>query len=138
MVILVKLLTVPPGYKSDWMHYQLLIWADAELGLAIFCSSVAALRPLLRVMGGHSLTNLNQMSDTPGDNTGRTADPNVSDQLSLSTQPKRQDFVARGMRMPDEEYELTSVETLKADRRIMDNEGRIRALRIANTGYVSG
>ena len=29
------------------MHYQLLLWADSELGLAIFAASLAAIRPLL-------------------------------------------------------------------------------------------
>lgn len=33
---------------QEILHYQLLIWADVELGLAIFCASAAALRPLLR------------------------------------------------------------------------------------------
>lgn len=148
LVILVRLLSTPTGYQQDWLHYQLLIWADAELGLAIFCSSIAALRPLIRVMGGHPLPNLNQMSDTPVDNTNRTADANVSDQLSLATQPKRRDFVARGMR--DEEYELTSVETLNEDRRIMDerraiqerntleSQAQIRALRAAHASYIPG
>lgn len=30
------------------MHYQLLLWAINELGLAIFAASAAALRPLLK------------------------------------------------------------------------------------------
>lgn len=33
---------------QEILHYQLLLWADVELGLAIFCASAAALRPLLR------------------------------------------------------------------------------------------
>ncbi|ROW04798.1 hypothetical protein VMCG_04914 [Cytospora schulzeri] len=36
------------GLDADHLHYELLIWADVELGLAIFCASAAALRPLLK------------------------------------------------------------------------------------------
>lgn len=47
LVIIVRLTTVSKD-EQEILHYQLLIWADIELGLAIFCASAAALRPLLR------------------------------------------------------------------------------------------
>lgn len=36
------------GKEAEGLHYDLLLWADIELGLAIFTASAAALRPLLR------------------------------------------------------------------------------------------
>jgi hypothetical protein len=36
------------GAEADALHYDLLLWADIELGLAILAASAAALRPLLR------------------------------------------------------------------------------------------
>lgn len=36
------------GKAADGLHYDLLLWADIELGLAILAASAAALRPLLR------------------------------------------------------------------------------------------
>lgn len=125
------MLLVPTGYRSDWLHYQLLIWADAELGLAIFCSSIAALRPLLRVMGGHSLSNVNRLSGTAN---GRTPDPDTSDQPALGTRTKRQGF-ATGT--PDDVFELTSVDTLKNDRRVNEHEEHNPSLRAANASSVS-
>ncbi|POS81016.1 hypothetical protein DHEL01_v200589 [Diaporthe helianthi] len=47
LVIIVRLSTAEKR-EQEILHYQLLIWADVELGLAIFCASAAALRPLLR------------------------------------------------------------------------------------------
>lgn len=32
------------------MHYELLLWADIELGMALFAASAAALRPLLGLL----------------------------------------------------------------------------------------
>ena len=34
--------------EADDLHYDLLLWADIELGLAILATSAAALRPLLK------------------------------------------------------------------------------------------
>lgn len=36
------------GKAADGLHYDLLLWANIELGLAILAASAAALRPLLR------------------------------------------------------------------------------------------
>jgi hypothetical protein len=47
LVIIVRLSTADKK-TEEILHYQLLIWADVELGLAIFCATAAALRPLLR------------------------------------------------------------------------------------------
>ncbi|KAG8159845.1 hypothetical protein KVR01_010482 [Diaporthe batatas] len=46
LVIIVQLSTADRGAQQP-LHHQLLIWADVELGLAVFCASAAALRPLL-------------------------------------------------------------------------------------------
>lgn len=130
MVILVKLLLVPDGYHSDWLHYQLLIWADAELGMAIFCASIAALRPLLRVMGGHSLSNANHLSGTAN---GRSPDPDTSHQPALGTHSKPQGFASS---MPEEGFELTSVDTLKDDRMVNQHEKQDSGLHTANTSSI--
>ncbi|KAI1755138.1 hypothetical protein F4782DRAFT_435393 [Xylaria castorea] len=47
LVIIVRL-TEATGKTADGLHYDLLLWADIELGLAILAASAAALRPLLR------------------------------------------------------------------------------------------
>ncbi|KAI0408940.1 hypothetical protein F4802DRAFT_305283 [Xylaria palmicola] len=47
LVIIVRL-PHAKGKAADGLHYDLLLWADIELGLAIFAASAAALRPLLR------------------------------------------------------------------------------------------
>ncbi|KAI0913205.1 hypothetical protein F4823DRAFT_85218 [Ustulina deusta] len=47
LVIIVRLPSAK-GATADGLHYDLLLWADIELGLAIFAASAAALRPLLR------------------------------------------------------------------------------------------
>lgn len=40
-------LSTAKGAVADGLHYDLLLWADVELGMAIFAASAAALRPLL-------------------------------------------------------------------------------------------
>ncbi|KAI1188778.1 hypothetical protein F5B17DRAFT_253321 [Nemania serpens] len=47
LVIIVRL-SYTKGKAADGLHYDLLLWADIELGLAILAASAAALRPLLR------------------------------------------------------------------------------------------
>ncbi|RYC61888.1 hypothetical protein CHU98_g4334 [Xylaria longipes] len=47
LVIIVRL-PHAKGKTADGLHYDLLLWADIELGLAILAASAAALRPLLR------------------------------------------------------------------------------------------
>ncbi|KAI2467868.1 hypothetical protein F4781DRAFT_423054 [Annulohypoxylon bovei var. microspora] len=47
LVIIVRLSTAK-GEAAQALHYDLLLWADIELGLATFAASAAALRPLLR------------------------------------------------------------------------------------------
>ncbi|KAI1771682.1 integral membrane protein [Hypoxylon cercidicola] len=46
LVIIVKLSTAK-GAVAEGLHYDLLLWADVELGMAIFAAAAAALRPLL-------------------------------------------------------------------------------------------
>lgn len=62
LVILVKLQTAG-GYETEWLHYQLLEWADIEISLAIFAASAAALRPLARRLAGHSMHYITDSSD---------------------------------------------------------------------------
>lgn len=47
LVIIIELQTAK-GAGAKALHYDLLLWADIELGMAIFAASAAALRPLLR------------------------------------------------------------------------------------------
>ncbi|EFY93670.1 hypothetical protein J3458_015594 [Metarhizium acridum] len=46
LVIIIRL-NHAVGDEAQHLHYQLLLWADAELGLAILAASLAAVRPLL-------------------------------------------------------------------------------------------
>ncbi|KAI0458641.1 hypothetical protein F5B21DRAFT_458874 [Xylaria acuta] len=47
LVIIIRL-SYAKGTAADGLHYDLLLWADIELGIAILAASAAALRPLLR------------------------------------------------------------------------------------------
>jgi hypothetical protein len=47
LVVIIRLQTAE-GEEETNLHYDLLLWADIELGMAIFAASAAALRPLLR------------------------------------------------------------------------------------------
>ncbi|KAI5867669.1 integral membrane protein [Durotheca rogersii] len=47
LVIIVRLSTAT-GKEAKGLHYNLLLWADIELGMATFAASAAALRPLLK------------------------------------------------------------------------------------------
>jgi hypothetical protein len=51
LVVIIRLTTAPPK-EAEAMRYDLLLWADIELGLAIFAASAAALRPLLKHLPG--------------------------------------------------------------------------------------
>lgn len=51
LVVIIKL-THASKAEEVGLHYDLLLWADIELGLAIFCASAAALRPLLKHLPG--------------------------------------------------------------------------------------
>lgn len=46
LVIIIQLQTAE-GARAKGLHYDLLLWADIELGMATFAASAAALRPLL-------------------------------------------------------------------------------------------
>ncbi|KAI2619669.1 integral membrane protein [Hypoxylon sp. NC1633] len=69
LVIIVKLSTAK-GEDAQGLHYDLLLWADIELGMAILAASAAALRPLLKhvpAIFGHSQTrNSHAPSDVVG------------------------------------------------------------------------
>lgn len=47
LVIIVRLQTAK-GAAASALHYELLLWADIELGIALFAAASAALRPLLK------------------------------------------------------------------------------------------
>ncbi|KAH9885936.1 integral membrane protein [Xylariomycetidae sp. FL2044] len=49
LVIIVRL-SWAKGEEATGLHYDLLLWADIELGMAIFAASLAALRPLLKLI----------------------------------------------------------------------------------------
>ncbi|KAI1249215.1 hypothetical protein MGN70_008826 [Eutypa lata] len=51
LVVIIRL-THASKVEEEGLHYDLLLWADIELGLAIFCASAAALRPLLKHIPG--------------------------------------------------------------------------------------
>ncbi|KAI1080515.1 integral membrane protein [Whalleya microplaca] len=68
LVIIVRLSTAK-GAEAEGLHYDLLLWADIELGLATFAAAAAALRPLLkylpaRLKGTH--TSKSRASDAVG------------------------------------------------------------------------
>ncbi|KAI1432604.1 hypothetical protein GGR50DRAFT_696874 [Xylaria sp. CBS 124048] len=66
LVILVRL-NDATGSVEAGLHFDLLLWADIELGLAIMAASAAALRPLLRHVS--ILDNSGQRSSTLEDTT---------------------------------------------------------------------
>ncbi|KAK7931349.1 hypothetical protein PG985_002061 [Apiospora marii] len=47
LVVIIRLIHAKAA-EADDLHYDLLLWADIELGLAILATSAAALRPLLK------------------------------------------------------------------------------------------
>ncbi|RYO75347.1 hypothetical protein DL764_010517 [Monosporascus ibericus] len=81
LVVIIRL-TTSTKEEEKGLHYDLLLWADIELGLAIFCASAAALRPLLRHMPGlwDSLrtpkSHKSHISDVVAGGPYRTIDPN--------------------------------------------------------------
>lgn len=97
------------------LHYQLLIWADVELGLAIFCASAAALRPLLRrcpMIWGSADTGC---SHTPyGRNPGASAscDPlSATEPLSASERESSHDPSGSSGPFGIQEYELSQMDS---------------------------
>lgn len=53
------------AYEVSWYHYQLLMWADIELGLSIFAAACAGLRPLVRRMLGRTQTKSSTVNRAP-------------------------------------------------------------------------
>ncbi|KAK7738390.1 hypothetical protein SLS53_006205 [Cytospora paraplurivora] len=99
------------GKAVDHLHYQLLIWADVELGLAIFCASSAALRPLLRrfssIWGSAN-------SHTP---YGRSTEGSISCHPLSRTDPEAEPSTQRsvsGGAVGVEEYELSKMGATKS------------------------
>ncbi|KAK2598686.1 hypothetical protein N8I77_012078 [Diaporthe amygdali] len=70
------------------LHYYLLLWAGVELGLAIFCASAAALKPLLRKFPKIWGSANSRSSHTPyGHMYGRSTDASASHRPQGSTEP---------------------------------------------------
>ncbi|KAL1864570.1 hypothetical protein Daus18300_007585 [Diaporthe australafricana] len=114
LVIILRLPTAE-GEAQKILHYQLLIWADVELGLAIFCASAAALRPLLRLFSRKWGSTNPRSNPTP---YGRSADARTSfDALSgtepLSPPDRRPSHAASASGGPSgvQEYELSQMDS---------------------------
>lgn len=69
LVIIVRLSTAK-GAEAVGLHYDLLLWADIELGMAIFAAAAAALRPLLKhvpaILGSTQTPNSHGTSEAVG------------------------------------------------------------------------
>lgn len=101
--------------SQEILHYQLLIWADVELGLAIFCASAAALRPLLRrfpMIWGSENTGC---SHTPyGRHAGASASCSpLSATEPLSANEREPSHAPSGSSAPSgiQEYELSQMDS---------------------------
>lgn len=97
------------------LHYQLLIWADVELGLAIFCASAAALRPLLRRFSRIWGSTNSRSNPTP---YGRSDDARASFAALSGTEPlsghdPELSHAASGSGGPSgvQEYELSQMDS---------------------------
>ncbi|KAI3394015.1 hypothetical protein diail_3333, partial [Diaporthe ilicicola] len=116
LVIVMRLPTADAaGQKS--LHYQLLIWADVELGMAIFCASAAALRPLLRkfsTIWGSANSKSNSTPYGPSDNASASCDAlSGIEPLSPGAQDRQLSHSASGPGGPDgvHEYELSQMDS---------------------------
>ena len=102
------------------MHYQLLLWADSELGLAIFAASLAAIRPLLAKF---NVPNVTKWSTTRSTNVGpatsgidatgpykeiRPTDISIN---SVANEPGA--YVKRHVTVDIESYEMRQVDSHK-------------------------
>lgn len=101
--------------SQEILHYQLLIWADVELGLAIFCASAAALRPLLRRFPGIWGSATTGCSHT---SYGRHAGHSVSCDPLSATEPtsaneREPSHAPSGSSLPSgiQEYELSQMDS---------------------------
>ncbi|RYO90886.1 hypothetical protein DL766_009987 [Monosporascus sp. MC13-8B] len=93
-LVVITRLTNSSKEEEKGLHYDLLLWADIELGLAIFCASAAALRPLLRHIPGlwDSLrtprSHKSHISDAVGGGPYRTINPDSEmDRLTPRVKP---------------------------------------------------
>ncbi|OTB07370.1 hypothetical protein M426DRAFT_268647 [Hypoxylon sp. CI-4A] len=68
LVIIVRLSTAK-GAEAQALHYDLLLWADIELGMATFAASAAALRPLLK-----HIPDIWSKAQTPNSHSHGTSD----------------------------------------------------------------
>ncbi|KAI1121436.1 hypothetical protein F5Y10DRAFT_101354 [Nemania abortiva] len=110
LVIIVRL-PYAKGKAADGLHYDLLLWADIELGLAILAASAAALRPLLRhipaLLDGSSKhgTSGTQESGPYHELVINTRDTNKNKAIEGETPrtPKARESIAPGANSSDEE-----------------------------------
>ncbi|KAI0112907.1 hypothetical protein F4814DRAFT_419871 [Daldinia grandis] len=72
LVIIVRLSTAK-GEEAQGLHYDLLLWADIELGMATFAASAAALRPLLKHIP--SIWSRSQTSNSRSHTTSEAVGP---------------------------------------------------------------
>lgn len=117
LVLLIKLETAT-GVELDWLHIQLLTWADVELGLAIICASIAALRPLFRILVGRKTTKWStttlvnspnrgySMQTFPRDNSRRAF--NIDEELGTGSNSRN---TSGKDPLRSDEYDMSSIET---------------------------
>lgn len=120
--------TVP--YEISNYHYQLLMWADVELGLSILAAALAGLRPLARILFGRRRLPVNNTAAATAAMRARTAAglpgrPNTTNNVGIvasgstvtatATRPDR--FAGGAHHVEDEEdkddegYELAPIRT---------------------------
>ncbi|KAI8624001.1 hypothetical protein F5Y19DRAFT_342754 [Xylariaceae sp. FL1651] len=113
LVIIVRL-PYATGKDAKSLHYDLLLWADIEIGLAILATSAAALRPLLR--------HLSIIRDaTPKQGSSGTDESGPYHELAVSrqiTNPKKRDsgMVTVGRLRSHEGHDSISLAAASEDR----------------------
>ncbi|CAN8101567.1 unnamed protein product [Discula destructiva] len=71
--------------KIQWIHTQLLIWSDAELGIAIFTATMSGLRPLVRRLMGRKPV---RWSDKTANNNNNNNNPSLGNGLHRGAYPR--------------------------------------------------
>ncbi|CAJ2512843.1 Uu.00g009620.m01.CDS01 [Anthostomella pinea] len=105
LVVIIRL-THASKAEAEGLHYQLLLWAVIELGLAIFAASLAALRPLLR-----HLPAFWNMSRTPKSNASDAVGP--YHELALASEMGRSSTKTGGAsRLSKNTHELSVVRSV--------------------------
>ncbi|KAI1475759.1 hypothetical protein F4774DRAFT_271186 [Daldinia eschscholtzii] len=101
LVIIVRLSTAK-GEEAQALHYDLLLWADIELGMATFAASAAALRPLLKHIP--AFWTKNQSSNSRSRSTSEAVGPYRELGASNELHPvSKNDARGANRKDPDEE-----------------------------------